>query len=96
MKLASAIVVHEFNTIKSVTVIPRNDVEFSLNSILKDKAFDSFQSLYNHVLNVIHENGYEVPYQKMFEARWYDIFWIDIRSAEIIDRYPLKHRNHNA
>ena len=91
MKLANAIVTHEYNTIKSVTVIPRNSVDFKLMSA-KNKSFDSFQTLYNYVLDLIKESGYLIPYTKMFEARWYDIFWIDVRSPEFVDRYSLKHR----
>ena len=74
------------NKILNLTVITTKGNTITLIDYSYEKAkpfcYNNFQSLYKDVLNILKSNDFYCSYHIEFEAKWYEINWIDLSKSE--------------
>ena len=98
MKKASATVIYDSvsNQIYNLTINHNGEyinlIHYDLNKSPQPYKYETFQGLYETILNFARNNGYYYGRYQAFGSTWYDIQWIDLNNPTIISKYGYKER----
>lgn len=73
-------------SVKNVYAVHRGGHD--ILSCLSGKNYASINDAYSAVVSVAKNNGFRIPYYDAFDARWYDIIWIDCNTGVAV-KYSL-------
>ena len=73
-------------SVKNVYAVHRGGHD--IIACLSGKNYASISEAYSAVLSVAKNNGFRVPFYDAFDARWYDILWIDCNTGAA-DKYSV-------
>ena len=73
-------------SVKNVYAVHRGGHD--IIACLSGKNYASISEAYSAVLSAAKNNGFRVPFYDAFDARWYDILWIDCNTGAA-DKYSV-------
>ena len=88
MKKCTATVIYKGNKLYSVYVNRKGLVIPLLTNAMKE--YENFQALYKSILLMLKANNLYCSYNVAFNAKWYDIQFIDLENPTLIENYSLK------
>lgn len=94
MKKCSATVIYKGNELYSVYVNRKGFItpllRYDNNNTETIRKYENFQELYKSVILMLKANNLYCSYIDAFNAKWYDIQFINIENPTYIDNYGLK------
>lgn len=88
MRKCTATVIHKGNKLCSVYANRKGSIIPLLTDAMRE--YENFQELYRTVLLMLKANNLYCSYYDAFNAKWYDIQFIDLENPTYIENYGLK------
>lgn len=93
MKRVSVIIIHEnYKTIETMTIRYNNSAQLVdlIRENEKPYKYEYFNDLYKSVLNILKNNNMYAKCWSGFNAKWYDIQWINTKNPTKIENLGYK------